>query len=423
MSRVGGHGRPSAVWEERLRAGFISVVLVACGGKVATDAPGLGGASGNGAAPEGIGGAVPSTGGVPAADSDGGPRPAANCPEPRPITQAEHDQYKNSACVGWAAESDPILLACELVVMVDRTMESPFADPRTSRWAATRRAIVDAVARHPAVDIGAVLAPNLAPTGAVPSVDAQPSSACVAESGVFPLTASLGADVNGRERFEALLSAVEPSPGRPLESAYARGLGAVAAQLGEIAILVVTDGPPTLAAGCRNPTGELAPVSMDPFLQAITNAANLGVRTHVIGLPGSEDVATDLSRAALLGGTAVEGCNAALPDGCHHEPTTEDELRAALDLVLGPGPTNPICRLDLPPPPAGEELDLATVEYFLMSGAEYFEVAADETGSCDNGWRFEGSQIVLEEQLCSQLLASKWLRPEVLIGCDIGLFR
>ena len=87
---------------------------------------------------------------------------------------------------------------------------------------------------------------------------------------------------------------------------------------------------------------------------AAASAQAAGVRTFVIGSPGSEGARESLSRMAEAGGTAQANCSHRGPNYCHFDMTQQSDLAAGLDqalsaiagLALG-------CSYDIPQPPLG----------------------------------------------------------------------
>ena len=72
-----------------------------------------------------------------------------------------------------------------------------------------------------------------------------------------------------------------------------------------------------------------------------------GIKTFVIGSPGSESARRSLSQMAQAGGTASEGCsNDGSPRYCHFDMTEEEDFAGALrELGLGSSITDVAVRL------------------------------------------------------------------------------
>jgi hypothetical protein len=124
--------------------------------------------------------------------------------------------------------------------------------------------------------------------------------------------------------------------------------------------------------------------------QDVPNAALLGIRTFVIGVPGSEDGRALLSQIAYTGGTAKSPTcvHDPLPNNvgdCHFDMTKSQnfsqDLQAALNAISG---TVLSCELDMPTPKGGLP-DYNNVKV-LIGGDEI----ASAPGSCDsgNGWQY-----------------------------------
>jgi hypothetical protein len=217
--------------------------------------------------------------------------------------------------------------------------------------------------------------------------------------------AALSADQ--RERVRVANAGVVPAGGTPTYSAYSSGLGQLlAAELaGPKFMLLITDGPATYATNCdQNVT---LPMSL---MQTMSNALIGGVRTFVIGSPGSQSARGELSRMAMRGGTAHQPCTDADAPYCHFDVSDGDafeaDLRAALADVVNAAMA---CEYPLPTPPPGLQLDLATLAvHFADSAGNLQELSPTEAAECSSGWRLSNDQsrIVLCPASCSSVHAN-----------------
>lgn len=246
-----------------------------------------------------------------------------------------------------------------------------------TKWALTRAALndtLDALARWPSMHAGLSLFPE---RGGTCSVLATPRIA------IAPLGDSQ------RQTIDDELAGVEPEGDTPLAGAAILGFAHVYEQLvsgalqGPSQLVILTDGSET----CK-------PDELEKLvLEDVPNAyRKLGVRTFVIGAPGSESARALLSRMAIQGGTArSEACLAGPEDttgDCHFDMTTTDDFSADLlsALAVIRGEIIP-CELPLPQPGSGQMLNLTEVNVSLDGEA----IPRDDSdcGSQDlSGWQY-----------------------------------
>jgi hypothetical protein len=140
--------------------------------------------------------------------------------------------------------------------------------------------------------------------------------------------------------------------------------------------------------------------------QDVPAAASIGIRTFVIGAPGSEDARSLLSQIAFIGGTAKSAACTHDPapnnvGDCHFDMTTAQdfgaELTAALAAISG---TVLSCELDVPQSDQGLPVDKDRVNVDL-NGA----TIAPDNDPCAtaNGWQYNAdkSKIVLCGTACT----------------------
>lgn len=217
--------------------------------------------------------------------------------------------------------------------------------------------------------------------------------------------AALSADQ--RQRVRMANAGIAPAGGTPTYGAYSSGLGQLlAAELaGPKFMLLITDGPGTYATSCdENVT---LPMSL---MQTMSNALIGGVRTFVIGAPGSQAARGELSRMAMRGGTALEPCTDQDAPYCHFDVSDGDDfeanLRAALADIIN---TSLACEYPLPTPPPGLQLDLDTLAVSFDDGAGNLqELSPADPVECSSGWQLSNDQsrIVLCPASCSSVYAS-----------------
>jgi hypothetical protein len=154
-------------------------------------------------------------------------------------------------------------------------------------------------------------------------------------------------------------------------------------------------------------------------------APGVGIRTFVIGAPGSEPSREVLSTIASQGGTGKEGCDPAQGD-CHFDMTTETDfgmaLSEALTSIIGQAIT---CELEIPAPSDGEELDLGLVNVVRTpSGDSPVLLRQDNRAACDggaDGWQYseDNSKIRLCGPTCDAVMADDGGRVDVVLGCPV----
>lgn len=148
----------------------------------------------------------------------------------------------------------------------------------------------------------------------------------------------------------------------------------------------------------------------------------VGIRTFVIGVPGSEDAVTVLSAIAQEGHTAPAGCDRSSGD-CHFDMTKEPDfgaaLATALEQIVGRALS---CELPLPD---AEDLDpeRVNVVYSSSLGAPPRVVPRDDA-ACDggaNGWQYaqDGKSITLCGKACEDARNDEAGRMDVVLGCPV----
>ncbi len=118
-------------------------------------------------------------------------------------------------------------------------------------------------------------------------------------------------------------------------------------------MVLITDGLPTLTLECMGDVddgggfgggGMPQPVDSQPIVDEISQAREDGVRTFLIGSPGSEGGREWMSEAAILGATAAAGCRLDGDPYRHMDMTTAPDFSAALRAGLRQIRANGSCR-------------------------------------------------------------------------------
>lgn len=151
----------------------------------------------------------------------------------------------------------------------------------------------------------------------------------------------------------------------------------------------------------------------------------VGIRTFVIGVPGSEPARSVLSQIADKGGTAKPGCDASQGD-CHFDMTMEADLGAALSSALEDIAGQTVtCELPVPVPEEGElDLGLLNVIYSPSDMSKARIVPQDNTAGCEagaNGWQYieNNTKIRLCGAICDTVRTDAGGRVDVVLGCPV----
>ena len=405
--------------------GALSLALLspACGNDDDGDAgaPGSGGATGTAGALNLV--ASGTSGSLGAGAGTG--NPAMPDGGVRELTDAEAEALTGAACAGWSAEPETQPAVLQLVVDTSLSMnESPNgrrarnSDP--TKWEITRDALKEVVATLPEeLAIGLFFYPNMPTEG---SSSPRPLSACVNVEEGIPV-----APLNDQHR-ELIIDALddqEPDGWTPTHGAYLHALESSLLPSdypGEKYLLLITDGAPTLTIACEGEQsgGQAEPVDTDPIVAEVATARSAGVRTFLIGSPGSEPGRAWMSQAAIQGATARAGCQVDGAPYCHMDMTATPDFGAALRAGLNQITGEISCTYDIPEPPMGETIDPALVNLIVTTSTGTAQlVLPDSSGDCSEGWQLVGDQIVLCEGTCSRA-QSDGASIELLFGCESG---
>jgi hypothetical protein len=259
-----------------------------------------------------------------------------------PLTSDQVTAIGTSACNGWADEPESVPGKLQLVVDVSSSMGSTAnGTGNSSKWVVTRDALVEAICGVTGPGLGAGMAVGLMfyPNMVNENISRTPvaESVCLNLDGITPMDVmgDNGANTHRTLLRQRLTQAVL-GRGTPTAGAYKYALENIAlspAQLafpGDTYMLLITDGMPTLYYGCYNPAGQLQNLPGDEVVALVDGAFGRGVKTFIIGSPGSEDGRAWLSQAAFLGGTGKPGCDPSKGGICHMDMTTAADFSVAL---------------------------------------------------------------------------------------------
>lgn len=343
------------------------------------------------------------------------------------LTDDQVDELNGAACAGWSAEPETQPAVLQLVVDTSLSMDEPpngragggrNDDP--TKWDITRDALQEVLSALPdELAIGLFFYPNMSTEG---SDDPRPVSACVnLDEGIAVQQLS----AQHRENLIEIFDDTEPNGWTPTHGAYEHALetSLLPAEFpGQKYLLLITDGVPTLTHDCQGSSngGQAAPVDTDPIVEAIADARRAGVRTFLIGSPGSEDGRQWMSLAAIQGATARAGCQVDGTPYCHMDMTTAPDFGAALRAGLNQVTGEIACTYDLPEPPDGQTIDPNLVNLIVTTSTGDSQlVLPDANGDCSEGWQLTGSQVVLCEGTCSRV-QSDGASLQLLFGCETG---
>jgi hypothetical protein len=281
----------------------------------------------------------------------------------------------------------------------------------------------------------------------------KPRSGCFAPNQAVPI-----ALLDAAQQKLITKSITDTSPGgyTPTYSAWSAGAKTVAgwkAPTGYEAspryIVLITDGVPTVQQNGCDTQSPISQTEYDNQLKAIaaemTTLEQQGtpVKTFVVGVVGSEnpqDATYDplymLSRLAQTGGTAPAGCvpTSGTPAGdtvnprgtyCHFDLSQASDFATALSQSIGSIAHSVVsCDYDVPPPPAGQQIDPNEIVLKLNDGAGNYSVILENTSpTCDKGWQFTdatNSKIHICGATCAMIQSNPKAELTLVFGCTQG---
>jgi len=349
------------------------------------------------------------------------------------LTQAQVDALKGSSCAGWAHEGENLPAILDFVVDVSGSMglTAPTTGNQT-KWDITSSALLDALDTLPATTaVGMIFFPNRS-TQRNTSGNPAPVTQCVNTNAMIPIALLGAAGSTQRTALASGIQSANAAGGTPTDDAYEYELSNNMNQCklpGQKFMVLITDGQPTFSKGCIG-TGQTAnPVDYSPIVGAISDAwPTNGVKTFIIGSPGSEDQASTgadgrgwLSHAATVGQTPLTPtCSDTGPDYCHFDmsqvPDFATGFKDALAQIAGQVVS---CSYSFPPPPAGQTLDASKINVVLTTGVpEYLLIQRSGSSTCTDGWYLDSnSNVVLCSETCKKAKADPKATLDLLFGC------
>lgn len=347
-------------------------------------------------------------------------------------------QMREESCVHERTQRFLAAPVLSLVVDVSGSMSLAPQSGGESKWEVTRSALNSAIARLPeGVSLGVVFFPNQATTrncvdqeGPCVVGESLDLSACINLEAMVP-PAPLGPSGSmHRKNIELALEQVNPAGGTPTHDAIDLAISRLddVEPEGERSLLLITDGQPTFLSGCRGSGKAEEPVDEDPVVRAIGAAFDQGIRSYLVGSPGSEEnVSTGedarewLSEAAIEGGSAASQCSNEGKDYCHYDLSEsrqyEQDLFDVLEDILGRVKS---CSFSLPEAPPDMNLDLEAMNVALLqsNGAEVL-VRSNDSG-CSDGWYLDADQarIQLCSETCERRQGNLHSEVEIFLACN-----
>jgi len=347
------------------------------------------------------------------------------------LTEAQVNELKGSSCAGWAHEGENLPAILDFVVDVSGSMglTAPTTGNR-SKWAITSEALVSALDGLPGTTaVGMIFFPNKN-TQKNSTGSPLPITECVNTNAMIPIDLLGAADSPQRKALAGGIGVANAAGGTPTDDAYEFELqnNMLKSTLpGKKFMVLITDGQPTFLKGCMGTGNTSDPVDYSPVVNAIQDAASGGVKTFVIGSPGSEAQASTgadgrgwLSNAAIVGQTAPPGCPNQAPNYCHFDMSQVPDFAAgfkdALNQIAGQVIS---CSYSFPAPPAGKSLDPSKINVILTTGApEYLLVQRAASSSCTDGWYLDSNNtVVLCTETCKTAKADPKASLDLLFGC------
>ena len=335
---------------------------------------------------------------------DGGPRPDRAVPDAGFL-----------ACETTSAFAEP--LPATLLFQVDTSGSmncaatdgscatgEPTAAPDDSRWDVFRARLGEALTTlADSTSAGLMHYPF---TFACPST--------TADVAIAPLSSSRGP-------ITSALADLVPEGITPTHDAVVNALAILRASPAERRYLVLaTDGAASSCLGC-DAGCSFSELDRDneELVATIATAADEGIPTFVIGVPGSQSYRGILSRMATGAGTARAGCSDAGPVYCHHDLTDPslDFGTALRDALASIGEAVVSCEYEIPPNPDGSFDETRVNVRIVEDDGSEDVIGRDATRA--NGWDYsdDGERIILHGGACDRAEALRGGRIDVLFGC------
>lgn len=366
-------------------------------------------------------------------NGNGGPRVGGSVD----LSEQEVNDILNASCTGWSGEGEALPAVLQLVVDTSGSMDEDAPGSDDSKWDVTSDALASALeSLPPSVSTGMLLYPNQNTQRNSEPGDVED---CVNTDAMISIDALGQSGSEHRQQLADALANANVRSYTPTHDAfdYALEQGLVPYQGNATKfMLLITDGAPTLAQGCVNPGGRrgVSDAPTQPIVDLVETArTEHGIRTFLIGSPGSEESSNSgggdmrpwLSRAAVVGGTAPDGCDEDGPNFCHMDMTQEPDFAAALSDALASiaGQIIDSCTFAMPDPPEGERIDPSLTNVIITWGSgQSTLILGDDTADCSVGWQANGTdELTLCEETCKAVKADSNARLHLAFGCGVDV--
>jgi hypothetical protein len=328
-----------------------------------------------------------------------------------------------------------VLIVMDKSKSMDENLTSGDAGPAVSRWDGVKLALADAVAAtQDKVDFGLSVFPY-------DTSDAGTGGSCAMPTASDPLVSiTAGATDESADILDALNS-TEPAGGTPTAKALNLALdyftnGAGAALEGEKYVLLATDGGPNCSASVSSCVEADCTLNVDnqcpivgqnccdgaaescldraDAVAAVTALASAGIKTFVVGMPGSEAYETTLDALADAGGfaSATSPKYFSVSGAGGVDALKQTFIDITIDLVKS-------CVVVLEENPPDENKVNVSID-----GEDVYNVNDLETpldGGVKSGWDFDKTEnpwsIVIQGEACTDLETSGAQSLTVEFGC------
>jgi Mg-chelatase subunit ChlD len=235
-----------------------------------------------------------------------------------------------------------------------------------------------------------------------------------------------------RSVVAASLANVEPGGATPLVGAtilayqHLHKLALAGEIHGKQFVVLLTDGQQSDA--CSDPDRCNGQVDCTNLLYKevpLAAGPGVGIKTFVIGAPGSDSAGRVLSQIAKSGGTASSNCDVDAGN-CHFNlsvnPDFDQALADALTEIAGRALS---CELQMPRPDAGQaDPRFLNVVYSPADGSPPRLILKDDRVPCDrgaDGWQLseDTTKIEICGPTCDKVRADRGARVDVVLGCPV----